>query len=116
MLDATNSWSCSATPSPLRVEAHSCRDEIVLVFSGEADVATAPLLAHALTRACESGYSRVAVDLAGLEFIDTHCLEIIFGTQDKLRDRGADLVLRSPHSSVRRALDILQRQDLIECP
>jgi anti-sigma B factor antagonist len=98
------------------VNARTGHDEIVLAFSGEADVATAPLLAHALRQAAENGHARVAVDLADLEFIDTHCLSIIFGTHDKLRARGADLVLRSPQPSVRRLLNILERQDLIELP
>ena len=116
MLDERNSWSCQTNPSALRVDAHTGRDEIVLAFTGEADPSTAPLLAHALRQASELGYARVAVDLVGLEFIDTHCLSIIFGTHEKLTDRGGDLVLRSPQPSVRRLLDILQRQDLIEHP
>ena len=116
MVDATNSSSCKTTPCALRVEAHTCHDEMVLAFSGDADVATAPLLARALTQASDNGRSRVTLDLSGLEFLDTYCLEIIFDIRDKLRDRGADLVLRSPHSSVRRILDILQRQDVIERP
>lgn len=114
MLDAENFSSCETNPSALRVEAHTWHDEVVLAFSGEADVATAPLLARALTQASDNGRSRVTVDLSGLEFLDTYCLDIIFGARDKLRERGADLVLRSPHSSVRRILNILQRQDLIE--
>jgi anti-anti-sigma regulatory factor len=31
-----------------------------------------------------------------------------------LRDRGGDLILHSPQPAVRRLLDILQREDLIE--
>jgi anti-anti-sigma factor len=116
MMDATNRPSCEATPSPLRVEAHTGRDEIVLVFSGEADVATAPLLTRALTDASENGHARVTVDLGGLEFLDTYCLDIILDMWAKLRDRGADLVLRSPQPSIRRILDIAERQDLIERP
>ena len=114
MLDNAYSWSCNTAPGTLRVNGRAGTDEIVLAFSGEADVSTAPLLAHALSKACSYGHERIAVDLAGLEFIDTHCLAIIFGTRDTLRARGADLVLRAPQPSVRRTLGILQRQDLIE--
>ena len=115
MLDERNSsWSCKTNPSALRVAARTGRDEIVLAFSGEADPSTAALLAHALRQAAEIGHSRVAVDLTGLEFIDTHCLSIIFGTHEELRERGADLVLRCPRPPVRRLLEILERQDLIE--
>jgi anti-sigma B factor antagonist len=114
MVDATNYSSFETTVSALRVEAHTFPHEIVLAFSGEADAGTAPLLARALTQASENGHSRVTADISGLEFLDTFCLEIIVDMRDKLRDRGIDLVLRSPQSAVRRILDILQHQDLIE--
>jgi anti-anti-sigma factor len=114
MFNGSPSGFPAATASELNIDARAGKDELVLVFSGEADVSTAPVLAEALTRASANGHSRVAIDLAGLDFIDTHCLSIIFATLDKLRDRGADLVLRSPQPSLRRLLDILERQDLIE--
>lgn len=114
MPDDARSHSCQSVPSPLRVAARTAPNEVVLAFSGEADVATAPLLAHALYQASEIAPPRVAVDLAGLDFIDTHCLELILGTHEKLKARGTDLVVRSPQPPVRRLLDILQRQDLIE--
>jgi anti-anti-sigma factor len=114
MLDNAYTAIRKVGPSGFSVDGHADAGEIVLVFSGEADVTAAPLLAHALSRASSCGNTRVSVDLADLEFIDTHCLAIIFGAHDKLRERGADLVLRSPRPQVRRLLDILQRQDLIE--
>ena len=114
MLDEMYAGSCDAVPDAFSVSGQAGTDEVVLVFTGEADVSAAPLVAHALSQASWYRHARVALDLADLEFIDTHCLEIIFGAQEALRDRGADLVLRSPQPSVRRLLDILQRQDLIE--
>lgn len=101
-------------PSALNVDARASHDEIVLVFSGDADAAAGPLLSHTLAEASANGHTRVAVDLADLEFIDTHCLSILFATHEQLRDRGVDLVLLSPQPPVRRLLDILERQDLIE--
>jgi anti-anti-sigma factor len=98
----------------LRVEAHSRTGEIILAFSGDADVSTAPLLAHALTQATDHGHARVTIDLTGLEFIDTHCLSLIFGAHERIRDAGAALVLRAPRPPVRRLLEILEREDLIE--
>jgi anti-anti-sigma factor len=114
MLDEMYAGSYEAVPNPFSVSGHAGTNEVVLVFTGEADVSAAPLVAHALAQASWYRHARVAVDLAGLEFIDSHCLEIIFGAHEELRDRGADLVLRSPQPSVRRLLDILERQDLIE--
>ena len=56
----------------------------------------------------------IAIDLAELEFIDTHCLSILFDTHERLRECGGDLMLMSPQPAVRRLLHILRRQDLIE--
>jgi anti-sigma B factor antagonist len=114
MLDESLSFSCKDHPSALNIEARASRDVIVLAFSGEADAAAAPLLSHALAQATAFGHTRIAVDLADLEFIDTHCLSILFDTHESLRDRGGDLTLLSPQPPVRRLLDILEREDLID--
>ena len=114
MLDDSPPFSCKDHPSALNISARASRDAIVLAFSGDADAAAGPVLAYALTQATAYGHTRIAVDLADLEFIDTYCLSILFETQEMLRDRGGDLVLRSPRPPVRRLLDILERQDLIE--
>ena len=115
MLEDSPSFSCKDHPSPLDISARARRDAaLVLAFHGEADAAAGPLLAHALTQATTSGHTRIAIDLADLEFIDTHCLSILFDTHERLRECGGDLTLLSPQPAVRRLLDILQRQDLIE--
>jgi anti-sigma B factor antagonist len=107
-------FSCRDHPSALNIRARASRDAIRLAFSGEADAAAGPLLAHALTQATAYGHTRIEVDLADLEFIDTHCLSILFDTHETLRAIGGDLVLSSPQPPVRRLLDILERQDLID--
>jgi anti-anti-sigma factor len=114
MLDESPPFSCKDHPSGLNIEARASRDAIVLAFSGDADAAAAPLLSHALAQATAYGHTRIAVDLTDLEFIDTHCLSILFDTHASLRDRGGDLTLLSPPPPVRRLLDILEREDLID--
>lgn len=116
MLDEVYAGTSEALLDPFRVESHAGPNEVVLVFTGEADVSAAPLLAHALSQASWYRHARVAIELGDLEFIDAHCLAIIFDAHDELRERGADLVLRSPRPSVRRLLAILERRDLIEHP
>jgi anti-sigma B factor antagonist len=111
--DFPSAFSCKDYPSALNIAARPSPTELVLAFSGEADAAAGPLLAHALSQATAYGHTRIALDLAELEFIDTHCLSILFDTHESLRDRGGDLVLLSPRPPVRRLLDILERQDLI---
>lgn len=114
MLDESPPFSCKDHPSALNISARAGRDAIVLAFSGEADAAAGPLLSHALTQATAFGHTRISIDLADLEFIDTHCLSILFDTHDALSASGGDLILCSPQPPVRRLLDILERQDLID--
>jgi anti-anti-sigma factor len=114
MLDDSPPVSCKDHPSALSIDARTSRDALVLAFRGEADAAAAPLVSHALTQASTYGHRRIAIDLVDLEFIDTQCLSILFDAHELLRARGGDLVLLSPQPAVRRLLDILQRQDLIE--
>jgi len=114
MLESTQAWTRHTDSGALSVNGYVGPDEIVLALSGEADVASAPLLGRVLSQACSYGHTRIALDLAGLDFINSHCLSLILGTRDMLRDRGADLVLRAPRSSVRRILGILQQEDVIE--
>ena len=109
------SFSCKDHPSALDIRARARRDAaLVLAFRGEADAAAGPLLAHALAQATTYGHTRIAIDLADLEFIDTHCLSILFDTHERLRECGGDLMLMSPQPAVRRLLEILRRHDLIE--
>ncbi|MDQ1448309.1 MAG: hypothetical protein QOC79_1280 [Actinomycetota bacterium] len=114
MIDESLSFSCKDHPSALNITARASRDAVVLAFRGEADAAAAPLLSHALVQATAHGHTRITVDLTDLEFIDTHCLSILFDTHASLRDVGGDLTLLSPPPPVRRLLDILEREDLID--
>jgi anti-sigma B factor antagonist len=114
MLDEIPSFSCKDHPSALNITARVSVDAVVLAFSGEADAAAAPLLSHALAHATAQGHTRIALDLTDLEFIDTHCLSILFDKHESLRDAGGDLTLLSPQPPVRRLLDILEREDLID--
>jgi anti-anti-sigma factor len=114
MLDDSPPFSCKDHPSALQIDARTSGNALVLALRGEADAAAAPMVSHALTQASTNGHRRLAIDLADLEFIDSHCLSVLFDTHEILRNRGGDLVLRSPQPAVRRLLDILQRDDLIE--
>ena len=107
-------FSCKDHPSALNIDARVSRDAIVLAFSGEADAAAGPLVSHALAQATAHGHTRIAIDLTDLEFIDAHCLSILFDTHETLRDAGGELTLMSPQPPVRRLIDILERQDLLE--
>ena len=88
----------------LRVE-HKAEDGVVRLI-GELDVATVPRAAEALEAACEES-THVVVDLAELTFMDSSGVRLLLQHWSAQRERGADLVLRSPTRTVRRLLDLL---------
>jgi anti-sigma B factor antagonist len=88
----------------------------MLGLHGEADLGTAPILAHALAHASDLGHAGVVLDATGLEFIDAYCIGIIAGARTRLRERERDLVVSSPPDLVRRVLSILGMEDIIVHP
>jgi anti-anti-sigma factor len=103
-----------ASSDNLRVDARLRDDELVLAVRGEADMSTAPALAHALGDVSAESHRRVVLDLEALEFIDGRCLGMVISTRDALVATGADLVLRHPSPLVVRLLDIFDCDIAVE--
>jgi anti-sigma B factor antagonist len=101
-------------PPAFRVDVGEDPGTVVLALQGEADLATAPLLAQTLAQVSEDGSAPVVLDAARLEFIDACCLGVIANARALLRGQGRDLVVRSPGPLFRRVLSILEMEDLIE--
>ena len=98
----------------LRVEVSASREELVLRIEGEADLATAAVLARSLVSVSRDPHGRVVLDIADLRFIDAHCLGVICNARRLLRDEDRDLVVRSAPPMVRRLLAICELQALVE--
>ena len=105
--------SRSVPSGEFAVDARDRARELLLAIHGEVDMATAPLLQGALTRATESGRSPVVLDLTDLEFIDASGIGVIVGARRLFGPRG-DLRLRFAAPLLRRMLTILDLDDLIE--
>lgn len=65
----------------------------MLAVSGQVDVATAPKLRQALTEAQYGGGRQVALDLDGVEFLDSFGLGVIVGGLKRAGSHGGHLVL-----------------------
>jgi anti-anti-sigma factor len=89
-------------PLELTVESDTARP--VLVAVGEVDASTAKLLMKALLelQSRVDGHG-VAVDLAGVQFLDSTGLHTLVEGRDAL---GGRLVLRRPSHIVRRVLEL----------
>jgi anti-sigma B factor antagonist len=68
-------------------------DVALLVVVGELDVSTVPALRDALTRVHDRGVSRLVIDLAGVNFIDSVSVASLVNTQRRLRDGRFALVV-----------------------
>jgi anti-anti-sigma factor len=64
-------------------------DTYRLVLRGELDLASAPLLREAMTRACDSEASEVLVDIRRLEFIDSTGLRELLAGEVACRRSGS---------------------------
>lgn len=99
---AMDGWSST----PFSAALQSLDGSAVIVLIGELDMDTVPELAGVLDPLVENGPSEVVLDFSGLSFIDSSGIAILVGAQNRLRDQGRRLVVRSPRSQAVRVLEI----------
>lgn len=81
--------------------------EAVITVNGELDPHTADTLADALRDlTAREDLRSVVLDLSDVSFIDSSGLRAILTAHDELRNREAQLTLRSPSEAVHRLLEI----------
>ena len=95
----------------LEIEHHQDAHETVLVLRGEIDLASAPRLQLALANTFAADPSRIVVDLAGVEFIDSTGLKCLIEARERAADRSS-LVLRHVPAQPRRLLELTGLADV----
>lgn len=97
-------------PIPWFQVATQLSDRVVIVsVRGELDMATGPMLADNVR--CHDGqYDRMVYDLHGLGFMDIVGFRTLLGCTHK----GEPMSIRNPSHPVRRLLQLVSREDLIE--
>ncbi len=90
-------------------------DEVaLLLLHGELDMAAVPLLEHEWRRVEERGKQVVALDLAGLMFIDASGLDTLVSAAARARRDGRALPLVGAGESVRKVFDLTGYGDLLD--
>jgi anti-sigma B factor antagonist len=80
-------------------------DAQVIRLGGELDLYNADAVREALFKACNSGPSRIVVDLSEVEFMDSTALGVLVEARTKLPNRKAFL-LAAPRLETKRVLQI----------
>ncbi len=96
-----------------RLSIHTRRQDEreVIVLTGELDVASAPVLEATLEELCTAGAREVAIDMAGLEFIDSMGLNAILRGQALCEEHGCSYSLTPAQRPVRRVFEVTRLID-----
>jgi anti-sigma B factor antagonist len=90
----------------LRVDLHRGQDRIVLQLVGELDLASSPVLEHALEGADVVASPLLVLDLDELKFVDSTGLRIILVAHESARTRGQEFAITPGSPQVQRLLSI----------
>jgi len=78
----------------------------VVEVAGEADLYTTPKLKDAVVDLIAQGRTRLAVNLAGLDYLDSTGLGVLVGSFKRVREKGGTLVLVAPQPRIRKVFEI----------
>lgn len=78
----------------------------VVNVKGEIDLYTAPKLKEHVNHLAEGGKTRMAVNLEGVEFLDSTALGVLISGLKRCREAGGTLALVAPREPVRKVLSI----------
>ena len=93
-------------PGELEVKVAAANGSGTVHLMGELDLASAPILRRALAELYREGTSSLVLDLSDLAFVDSTGLSELVAALKHCRQRGGDVVLRSPCPSTAKVLAI----------
>lgn len=100
---------------PVRLELREVRSDrrLTLELTGEVDLASAQLLAEALTGLDTTALEAVVVDLRGLTFIDSTGLRAILAGRDHCAGQGIEFLLVPGPPQVQRLFSVVGLLDVL---
>jgi anti-anti-sigma factor len=81
-------------------------DAAVVAPTGRLDNASAPLLQKALLTVEAAGERRLVVDLAGVDYVSSAGLAVLFALAKRTREHGGSLAICALREQVRRVFDL----------
>jgi len=93
-------------PGELELKVASDNGSGTVHLAGELDLSTAPQLRRTVEELYREGTESLILDLSELTFVDSTGLSEFVAALKHCRNRGGDVVLRSPTPSTTRVLNI----------
>ncbi|NCX98160.1 MAG: anti-sigma factor antagonist [Planctomycetia bacterium] len=107
-------------PPLLRMEIHIDRmpreDGVELVVAGRLDAESAGELRHAVAAEVRRGEQRIALDLAGVTFLSSAGIRVLFETQREARAAGGECLVRVASGPVRKVLELTRLDAILMRP
>jgi anti-sigma B factor antagonist len=100
--------------APLNAEIRGSKSHAVVILTGELDVSSAGQLYEELATLNREGAIHVALDLAGLEFIDSTGISVLIAEHKRTASAGGELIILSPHRHVRRVFEVSGLMDVFD--
>ena len=101
--------------TPIEFTSSRTDDRAEVAVRGELDPHTAPQLDDEIAGLLADGeVTKLVLDLAGLDFIDSSGIRSLIRAQQTLADRGGGVVLRSPGPATKRLLEITHLETQFE--
>ena len=106
-------WYVSLVAEDFSTEVAREGDTTVIHVRGEIDMATCERLRDAIEPHLGPRQT-IVLDLSGVGFMDSACLNVLLQARGTLTADGGSLVLRNPSDAARRLLTVSQTQHLLE--
>ena len=90
--------------------------ETTLVLCGELDVSTIPTVTDALDQECARQPSRIVIDLAHVDFVDSSALHAFVVANQRLEEHGGSLRITGVSDVIRRTFEIVRLDELFFAP
>ncbi|MDL4813102.1 STAS domain-containing protein [Actinomadura opuntiae] len=95
-----------AAPHCLGITTSHRGDTIMMLLTGELDMAADDRLRAAVGTALTDRPRTLVVEMSGLQFLDCTGLSILIWTRNQLHRHGGTLQIRNPRPNIRRVLDL----------
>ncbi len=101
-------------PPPFSLSVQKANGDVTVRVFGEVDMESSPVLKSNLIQLAETGAHRITVDMTETAFIDSTGLHALVTALRELRERGGDLIVRSPSKSAARLLRLTGFDTLVQ--